>query len=160
MAETVDPIRLRRRRRLCIAGLALCALMAMASLLSFWTAPGYMGAKRQVFFIGGGLLIQGAPAPVHVGFRLADADIPSLGLATRLRGWFTLPHRMGGGSLFIPFGPPIIGLTVVLCLLYRHWSTRQTFGLCQSCGYDLRGANHAVCPECGTPAVPELTIDV
>ncbi|MCC6909073.1 MAG: hypothetical protein IT430_14110 [Phycisphaerales bacterium] len=29
-------------------------------------------------------------------------------------------------------------------------------GLCIKCGYDLRGADHAVCPECGAAAPREL----
>jgi len=28
---------------------------------------------------------------------------------------------------------------------------RRRPGLCIKCGYDLRGADHKVCPECGSP---------
>lgn len=34
-----------------------------------------------------------------------------------------------------------------MCLFYID--RRRAPGLCAKCGYDLRGAEHAVCPECG-----------
>lgn len=131
----------------------------MGSLLSFWTAPAYMGAKRQVFFIGGGLLIQGAPAPIHMGFRLADADIPDRGVVTRVIYWFRLPQRMSAGALFIPFGLPTVFLTVVFVFLEWFWSRRPPPWMCPKCEYDLCGADHVVCSECGTPVVLETPID-
>lgn len=39
-------------------------------------------------------------------------------------------------------------------LWYRD--RRRAPGLCRKCGYDLRGADHSLCPECGA-AVPEQT---
>ena len=125
--------------------------MAMASLLSFWTTALYMGVKHQVFFVGGGLLIQPSPAPVYGGFHLADADIPDRGVIPRVIGWFTFPQRVGGGSLFIPFGLLTVIPAIVFILLYSFWSRRPEGRLCPKCAYDLRGADHFVCPECGTP---------
>jgi hypothetical protein len=47
--------------------------------------------------------------------------------------------------------------------LYRHWrkhavSRRGKSGLCENCGYDLRGG-HAVCPECGTAVFARATAE-
>jgi hypothetical protein len=159
VASAFDPAKLRRRRRLCLAGLALCALMAMGSLLSFWSAPAYMGAKRQVLFIGGGLLIQGAPAPIDMGFRMIDANIPDRGVLARVIGWFKFPQRMSGGSLFIPFGLLTVIPAIVFILLDVYWSVRPKGRMCPKCGYDLCGADHTVCPECGTPPAPETLIE-
>ena len=159
MARTVDPVKLRRRRQLCIVGLAFCAFLATASVVSFWKAPSYFGDNRQILFMGGGLLVQGAPSPVGVGFFLADPAIPNRGFMTRLRGWLTPPHRMGAGSLFIPFGPVTVIPAIVFGLLFWYWSGRSEGKLCSECGYDLRGAEHAVCPECGTPTNRELIVE-
>jgi len=46
-----------------------------------------------------------------------------------------------GGALWIP------GATLIF--LFR--AARHPEGCCQRCGYDLRGAAHERCPECGTP---------
>ncbi|MCC6907956.1 MAG: hypothetical protein IT430_08465 [Phycisphaerales bacterium] len=43
--------------------------------------------------------------------------------------------------LFVPF---------TLVPITRHHLRRRA-GRCTACGYDLRGAAHPVCPECGTP---------
>ncbi len=36
---------------------------------------------------------------------------------------------------------------------------RPRQGCCRKCGYDLRGADHQVCPECGEAAPGELTVE-
>ena len=41
----------------------------------------------------------------------------------------------------------VIRFTVAM--FERKRIRREAAGLCGECGYDLRGANHAVCPECG-----------
>ncbi|MCL4197412.1 MAG: hypothetical protein KJZ69_07945 [Phycisphaerales bacterium] len=43
---------------------------------------------------------------------------------------------------------PFLSLTA-LKVLRTH--RRSRLGRCIACGYDLRGADHKVCPECGTP---------
>lgn len=43
---------------------------------------------------------------------------------------------------------PLILLRQMVCI------TRQAAGLCDECGYDLRGAPHAACPECGASIPP------
>lgn len=60
-------------------------------------------------------------------------------------------------------GPPLTRLTVAvpiwsLVLLVGGLTTwlwrcdrRHVPGFCAKCGYDLRGTDHAACPECGAP---------
>lgn len=69
--------------------------------------------------IGGGLLIQPAPAPVHAGFQFADVTIPNKPLVQRIRGWFMFPQRMGG-SWFIPFGLPVLICIAVFWFVHAN----------------------------------------
>jgi hypothetical protein len=43
----------------------------------------------------------------------------------------------------------LVGLPTAT-IWYRDWPRRPA-GLCRKCRYDLRGTDHKVCPECGTP---------
>lgn len=56
--------------------------------------------------------------------------------------------------------PILVALAIALVLIgvhirYRHakrgYHRRMAGGRCVRCGYDLRGAAHEVCPECGMP---------
>ncbi|MCC6908097.1 MAG: hypothetical protein IT430_09170 [Phycisphaerales bacterium] len=88
-------------------------------------------------------------------------------------GWHTLiPKavarvngvRMVSGARIAPLWP-----FVVVIIAFR-WRALRSFlatptGFCHKCGYDLRGAAHEVCPECGEPppqpsqAKPEEGVD-
>lgn len=60
-----------------------------------------------------------------------------------------LPFALAGvvGLLFMILWP-VIGLCIGLEFLLRAKDTPP--GHCHNCGYDLRGAAHATCSECGT----------
>jgi hypothetical protein len=42
-------------------------------------------------------------------------------------------------------------------LAYRIRKTRRAHGCCEVCGYDLRGLEHDVCPECGAGGFPGMS---
>lgn len=49
-------------------------------------------------------------------------------------------------SIAITMGTPIAWLWIR--------DRRRAPGLCLNCGYDLRGTDHAACPECGDQKAP------
>lgn len=49
----------------------------------------------------------------------------------------------------LPLWIPLTGAVAIALLLPRR---RYAGGMCRTCGYDLRGADHKVCPECGSAA--------
>ena len=77
-----------------------------------------------------------------------------------LRWWFSGAWDSGppsaGFTVDIPLWVPslLTGLTTVW--LWRR-DRRKEPGLCFKCGYDLRGADHKVCPECGATPLPSRT---
>ncbi|MCH8823743.1 MAG: hypothetical protein IH984_09580 [Planctomycetes bacterium] len=74
-----------------------------------------------------------------------------------------LPYKM------LPIRPIIPGFVANMLLyaatlwllLVAPWQLRRTIrrkrGLCIQCGYDLRGTDHIVCPECGTKLSPPFS---
>ena len=67
--------------------------------------------------------------------------------------WFDVwPNTWSGGVTYTEVWIPIWVLIVLVAMptlwLWRCDRRRQP-GLCIKCGYDLRGADHKVCPECG-----------
>ncbi len=64
---------------------------------------------------------------------------------------------------YLPLWPGLVANMVFYAVLLRipflvaRWTIRfrrRRMGLCKTCGYDLRGAPHDVCPECGSVANP------
>ena len=57
-----------------------------------------------------------------------------------------------GGALIVPYwpmaAPPLLYVLVLLRRRVRA-ALRRRRGQCERCGYDLRGAAHERCPECG-----------
>ncbi len=69
------------------------------------------------------------------------------------------------GEVIVPLTPMSAGLAIDTLLYGAAWMTlgyavsrllgllRQRSGACRRCGYNLRGASHAQCPECGQATV-------
>ena len=68
--------------------------------------------------------------------------------------WFDGSRITMGGvtynEVLIPTWVLIVLVATPTLWLWRCDRRRQP-GLCLKCGYDLRGADHRVCPECGSP---------
>lgn len=154
MAAGLPDNRRRWIRRLAWLGLTGSVALAVASAASYWLALVYLGPSYQVWFVGGGLLIQPSPAPVNGGLHWADATIPPKPLTDRIRGWFLSPRGMGSGSLFVPLGPPVAILAALSSFILWRTKRRIPQGLCRQCGYNLTGLVHIVCPECGASVEP------
>ena len=71
--------------------------------------------------------------------------------------WWFHYHRLSraGETITLVFIP--VWALVVLTAVPTAWlwcrDRRRAPGLCIKCGYDLRGTDHKVCPECGAPSV-------
>ncbi len=68
--------------------------------------------------------------------------------------WFHGSRETLGGVTRTYVGIPIWVLVVLVAtptLWLWRCDRRKQPGLCIKCGYDLRGADHKVCPECGSP---------
>ena len=66
--------------------------------------------------------------------------------------WFNGRRGSSGGATFNFISIPIWVLVVLVAaptLWLWRCDRRKQPGLCITCGYDLRGADHKVCPECG-----------
>jgi len=67
--------------------------------------------------------------------------------------WFDGFRATGPGGVAYTFISIPIWVLVVLVATPTLWlwrcDRRRRPGLCIKCGYDLRGADHKVCPECG-----------
>ncbi len=74
----------------------------------------------------------------------------------KLRWWVRYQTGTSFGSktteVVIPVwtGIALVGFPALLMWLHDR---RRAPGLCRKCGYDLRGADHAACPECGSTLV-------
>ncbi len=60
----------------------------------------------------------------------------------------TRPGGVTYTELYVPIWALIVLVGSPTLWLWRCDRRRQP-GLCIKCGYDLRGADHEVCPECG-----------
>jgi hypothetical protein len=73
----------------------------------------------------------------RIGFRAVGGD-PFTGTGVTVPSWFAVG------------APAVMTLALLRPLLSNHrYRARQRRGLCVSCAYDLRGAAHERCPECG-----------
>ena len=59
------------------------------------------------------------------------------------------------GYLLFTFWNGAIGGSLLFWAIRDRLATRAT-GICQHCGYDLRGTSHARCPECGQTNTPQI----
>ncbi len=72
-----------------------------------------------------------------------------------IRWWFELRRHSAPPVAGFEVSVPVWVLSaptgaLAMCLWYRD--RRRAPGLCAKCGYDLRGTDHVVCPECGAAA--------
>jgi len=58
--------------------------------------------------------------------------------------------KIGVTSFFVPLWIPFLVSAMLTVLLWRKHARRAPPGHCETCGYNLTGADHKVCPECGT----------
>ena len=92
----------------------------------------------------------------------AGAVVSLLVLVGLLFGAAWIFGNVGAGSvhpLFALLGLPVVivaGVVILLVVVFsagamrrRRSLDRERRGLCTACGYDLRGARHEHCPECG-----------
>ncbi len=73
--------------------------------------------------------------------------------------WFEMRQwsdvRLYSTEVFIPLWAIVLLAGLPTIWLWCH--DRKQPGVCTSCGYDLRGADHAACPECGAVITSRAT---
>lgn len=83
------------------------------------------------------------------GFAAIVAGIPPVLLSVRLDVWLVRVLFDEDAAFLYILGGAYAGLLVVIGLAL-FMQPRPTPGhACDGCGYDLRGLDHGVCPECG-----------
>ncbi len=98
--------------------------------------------------------IAGIIGPLMGGwaFKIAISDNPP----------FHLPgDKMNAGApFFVGAFLSFIALAVAAWALKKHGHEAhfEQSGLCQKCGYDLKGLAPPICPECGTPVPPKSPV--
>jgi hypothetical protein len=108
------PDRIRSRPVLSAAWL-ISAILLLASIVTFYRGIGCYGSTRQVLFIGGGVLIQGAPpgSPTS-GVHTFKVDMPNRSLG-RIYGFLRMPQFIGK-AFWIPLGFPLAIICPIITL--------------------------------------------
>ena len=109
--------RIKRRPVLFAAWVASSAAL-LACCLTFVRGVGYFGETREVLFISGGVLVQGAASENPAsGIRAFKVDMPKRDVFSRFRGFISFPQRIGE-AFWMPLGSPLLILAVVVSLLF------------------------------------------
>ena len=134
-------------------GLAMCALLGSAWVVSQFMGGAYIGATTTLGVSRGavGMLVY-TPDPGDyigwIGYRLNAVDPrwwPSYDDRTSPQT-STLP-RLRTRRLFVPLWIPLLPATIATVILWRR--DRIPPGHCRQCGYNLTGNVSGRCSECG-----------
>ena len=147
---------------LSVVGMAILGSAAMATQYAkdgwsrIWQHPGGALEGLGISFVVGAVVgLLSAPVAMSCLFqkRLLVAVPAVYGASLAVVVLFTLATDFGiwealpvAGIAFVSVCAGSIGALALLP------DVRSDEKRCPSCGYDLRGADHAVCPECGVPA--------
>lgn len=83
--------------------------------------------------------------PLPSSLEIIDTQLPH-------KLWFpkiSNPFDVTGAAL-IPCWLPILLFAVTILVSYRKTRIKPRVGHCGGCGYNLRGVESGICPECGT----------
>ncbi len=136
---------MRIRRRLKWAGVAVCGLILLLWAITFFWELVYFGTER-IFLVGPGFFCL---YPIPQDFR--DLHGWAIMSGESSRTWWPIPW-VRTAECDIPFSFLLLVTAIPTAILYRHDRRRPPPGHCQDCGYNLKGNESGICPECGTPA--------
>ena len=144
----------RKRGRVKWVGVTACALLLCAWIGTFWSALGYQFPTVVVDLSVGCFEVsvypQGMPTQGWFG---AWQPYEAYWLPTIIRGTFITSRTT---HIFVPLWIPLLCVGGATIWAFKHdW--RFAPGHCQTCGYDLRGAEHEACPECGRGVATAMT---
>ncbi len=133
-----------------------CTLLTVLLLVLWvWSAWWYAGIKLlptgSIDVSAGGVCIgwyePWSIVPVDSGWMTPDRH------SWPLEWWFhgERDTLLGGGYFVIPIWALVVLFATPTSWLWDQDRRRQP-DLCANCGYDLRGAAHEMCPECGGEA--------
>ena len=139
----------RRRRimRLCWSVWLLCILITAASIISCRFGAAYVTSTKGITFNSGIIFIEPSEANWLRGF-FVPVQTHGPGPITAAKLWLHPPGRENG-IWHIPLGLPTFVIVSLVGLFY--WKARRIkiARFCKRCSYDLSGAAHTCCPECG-----------
>ncbi len=120
-------------------GCTLCALIAVAFVVSGWWRVGAQVGDDCVYLVAGRIL---------VGFRFFLGDGPFVvdGRPFGLGSWNS--WSFGPRWVKFPIYALFLAVAIPTLLVWRFWPKRVRPEHCR-CGYDLTGNASGVCPECG-----------
>ena len=136
-----------RTYRLSLVGLAVSAMIIVASLFSLSWQYGYGGADTAIVFVNGvsWVAVGGTgQRPFGLGFACFDNLRARLGLKPAYYS------DARGIAFTIPLWIPFLAVSVPSVIAWRY-TRRLLKGHCRQCGYDLTGNVSGRCPECGSP---------
>lgn len=129
---------------------SVAVLMVLCWAVSYWR-PGTrrpMGDLSRVQLVDGALVWTSRPLG---NSRILYNGSQRFGRTLWWTGWSFTGATLTAGTVttkvrVVPLWLPLAGAVGAALLLPRRG---HIDGTCRACGYDLRGARHAVCPECG-----------
>ena len=141
------------RRRVKWVGVVACAFLMCVWIGTFWSAFGYQ-TRTVVFDLSVGcfevsVYPKGMPTQ---GWFAAWQPYEAYWLPRLIRGSFITSRTT---HVFVPLWIPLLFVGAATILAFRH-DRLFAPGHCQTCGYDLRGAEHEVCPECGVETTSKV----
>lgn len=146
----------RRRRKVCKwLGSVLTAVLAAMWIAGIWWGWGGSITPSLGGGVGSGRLNVMWTEP----FKITPLQLRTRGPVRHspvhywtFHGWWrrNRPDGLRDSAIYIPIWTLVALAAAPTAWLWRR-DRRRKPGLCEKCGYDLRGAEHAVCPECGSP---------
>ncbi len=152
---------MRKRLRSTIkwGGTVLTVLLLVVWVGSAWWGAGCWLEPTTELWVYAGRIFIGWQEPWSI-IPVDCSWIPPERQSEPFSWWFERRRYTWGGGTFTIVLIPIWALVVLVAtptvwIWYRD--RRKQPSLCVKCGYDLRGADHAACPECGAAIAPHTT---
>jgi len=138
-----------KRRPYSFALWVMLPLLFTAWLASFWKSCAYFGEQRCLAISHGAVVSIPIIANAGRGFAVDDVQSTSSAHGRIVDALGAFSPRVSGIDFVIPLGWPLIIFAGIVSFIF--WRPLRALGPneCRTCGYDLRGIESGICPECG-----------
>jgi len=138
-------------------GLGLCVAILCLWAVSSWFIISYQAGSGFPNGLLHGRVIFGLPIRGGGSFRMTPrSDFPLLVSTWWDRIGLDWPVSMGR-AWEIPLWMPFAAVAIPTAVLWRRDRRPPRKGHCPHCGYNLKGNESGVCPECSTPVPKQET---